>query len=196
MPLINQIEELNACAPPGYELGLGQAQIDDLVTALIESYRTSDRGERSAAVKRLTREGQQLLLDFAWEQAAESVRRRSGGTIANALAALSIEDGQYDLRDSIVRMAVLFRSAEKLGLDASTLFAEAADLALSTELQRALSSFPHRPPEHRDLGKAFYIRERVADGRFTYERDPEGFARAVRRKVWFSKWRRVFRHVP
>ena len=107
--------------------------------------------------------------------------------VTQGLSALSIDDGGLDPRNSIERMAVLFRSAEKLGLDAVKLFAEAADLATNPFLKAAMLGFPARRPEDRDLLEAFYIREKTTDRGFSYEPWQYG---AARRKVWWRKLRK------
>jgi hypothetical protein len=124
--------------------------------------------------------------------AEQAINQKSEKMVMQGLLTLSIEDGGMDARDSIVRMSILFRSAQKLGLDATQLFAEAADFATNPYLKTAMLQFPARPPEHRDLGRAFFIGEKTTEQGFSYEQQPWKFAKAVRRKVWLLKLRRFF----
>jgi hypothetical protein len=69
-----------------------------------------------------------------------AVKRNSGEMVSRGLVALTIENGPLDdPRHDVVNIAVLFRSAQKLGLNASALFAEAAEL--SNNLNLACDAF-------------------------------------------------------
>ena len=85
-----------------------------------------------------------------------------------------------------MRMSILFRSAQKLGLDATQLFADAADLASNPMVQTAMRKFPARTPAERD----FYIGEKTTDQGFRYEQQLWKFEKMFRRKVWLSKLRK------
>ncbi|SPF43811.1 hypothetical protein SBA4_3100009 [Candidatus Sulfopaludibacter sp. SbA4] len=193
---IELVRQLNGAAPPGFGLGLPHPPVDGIMAALIEAFRSADVNQRRAATEALTVDAELLLLSYAWESAAEAVRRSAPSILADGLAALSIENGRYDARDSIVQMAVLFRSAEKLGLNTVSLFTEAADLALDAEFKRVMVGFPSRLPENRDLGKAFFIGEKMTKDGFEYERQPGVMERAISRKIWWGRVRKLLGKAP
>jgi hypothetical protein len=118
-----------------------------------------------------------------------AVKRNSGEMVSRGLVALTIENGPLDdPRHDVVNIAVLFRSAQKLGLNASALFAEAAELSNNPWLKEWIYNFPFRSPENSDPEKAFYVHESFNRDGFCYERGPW----TIGRKIW-EKWRRLFR---
>ena len=187
------VGRLNAIAPPDYGMGQEHPPIDDLVEALIQAFRSASTDQRKVVRDELNTAARNLLLNYAWERAVEAVRQESPKAVADGLIALCIDDGGFDLRDSIVRMAVLFRSAEKLGLDAVSLFHEAADVAVNPAFKDAIRAFPSRPPEQRDLGKAFFIVERFAEDGFTYEEQPWPVPWRLRPMIWKARLRRLLK---
>jgi hypothetical protein len=109
------------------------------------------------------------LLGFAWHAAEEAVQTQSLNWVKKGLLAMAIEGGSVDLRDNIVRIAVLFNSARHLDPDPAILFREVAALARNPALRQAMTGFPHRPPETRDLKKAFMIHESGRGTNFSYK---------------------------
>jgi hypothetical protein len=108
------------------------------------------------------------LLCYAWFSAEEAVRTGSANCIVLGLTAVILEGGEEDLRDSIMRLAVLFHSAVLLGLDANKVFSDVAALSPNAELGAEIRNFPSRPPGSRDL-PAFMVRERRRGADFVYE---------------------------
>jgi hypothetical protein len=78
--------------------------------------------------------------------------------IAQGLVALAILGDVDDARDLAFYMATLHYSALKLGIDARTLFADAASLSTSPLLQDQMRRFPLRPRDSTDLHR-FNLRE-------------------------------------
>jgi hypothetical protein len=65
-------------------------------------------------------------------------------------------------------MAVLYRSARKLGLNTQALFTQASAWATSLQLAAAMQSFPICSEEQLDLDKAFSIQEIDSEDGFRY----------------------------
>jgi hypothetical protein len=186
MQPVDVVARLNAAAPFTYEMGQPyQPVADEIVASLIGAFESASPEERAVARAALSRGSQWFLLCYAWERAEQAIRQNSGELVTQGLLALSIEDGGLDPRDSIVRMAILFRSLRKLGLDATQPFGEAADLA--THLKAVMREFPARSPENRDFS---YVGESTTEQGFSYQLQPWRFAKAVRRKVWLLKLRK------
>jgi hypothetical protein len=119
------------------------------------------------------------LLGFAWHCAQEAVRKCSMGLVTEGLVALIIEGGGEDLRDNIVRLAVLFHSAQLLGMEAASVFQELASKSSNPLLAKEISEFPLRPPKTRNLD-AFLIRTSGNGTDFHYELN----AASLKRKSW------------
>jgi hypothetical protein len=189
MDAANYVRELNSVVPVEYTMvnPLPDARTDGIIRAMAQAFCSADDQERALARAGLASQSKHVLLVFAWEAASLSVREKSAALVRDGLIALSIENGQLDARDSIVRMAVLFRSAQKLGLDVSRCFSEAAELATDPYLKEAMRDFPSRSSQNRDLGKAFFIRETMTEHGFTYVQG----SWPMRRRIWRERLRRL-----
>ena len=61
-----------------------------------------------------------------------------------------------DFRDTLPRVALLYHSAVKLGLDGGGLLAKASTLAVTPQATRILHDFPLRSASDRSLGMYLY----------------------------------------
>ena len=142
--------------------------IEEALAAIIEAFKAADDPARRRIVSRLNEFLQKRLLGYAAEIAARAVRRGERDCIKQGLMALMVEGGREELRSSITAMAMLYRSAIKLNMDAAKAFAEAASLASPGSLQREMSHFPFRLAENRDLAAFSLIEVNTEEG-FSYE---------------------------
>jgi hypothetical protein len=187
MQPVDLVEQLNAAAPFTYEMHQPYRPVADrLMESLIGAFQSGSAEEWEVTRAALSRGARWFLLCYAWERAEQAIRQKSGEAVTKGLLALAIEDGRLDARDNIVRMALLFRSMRKLGLDATEPFAKAADLAVN--LSAVMRAFPARSPADRDFS---YIREATTEQGFAYEYRPEEFAKGIRRKIWQIKLRKL-----
>lgn len=184
---IEVVERLNAAAPPGYGMGAPHPPVDDIVEALIARYRSADTDWRRAVGHKFMVEARHILLQYAWERATYAVRQRSPKILNQGLAALAIEDGRLDPRDSIVRMDALYRSAVRIGVNPTPLFEEAAELALNPQFQHEMRAFPARSPADRHFS---IIQETMTEAGFAYEFQPWRIFPQIRRKIWWLKLRK------
>lgn len=186
------VEKLNALVPPEHHslYPLRDPAINQVIGELTHSFATTTAQERADARAALARQTRSALLGYAWEIAEQAVSKKSAELVRQGLIALAIDDGTRDARDNIIRLAPLFRSAQKLGLDAEKLFAEAADLCTLPLLKNAMRGFPLRKPEHRNLEKAFYIHESNTKDGFRYVQD--SLYPHFRRAIWREKLKRFF----
>lgn len=74
------------------------------------------------------------------------------------------------MRDTIVRLAPLYHSATKIGIDAAALFLEAASF-WGGRAGQIIAAFPLRNPEDRSLESMGYS-ESANEGGFIYGRKP------------------------
>jgi hypothetical protein len=162
-----------------------------MIGRLIISFKSSTPEEREAARNVLSVGSSLALLGYAWEKAEVGVFHKSPEVVAEGLFALAIENGRLDARDNVVGIAVLFRSAQKLGMDARTDFARAADLISNPWLEREMRNFPLRKPEQADLKRAFYIAESNAPGGFRCVQKPW----PMHRIIWKEKLRGLLRRL-
>jgi len=74
----------------------------------------------------------------------------------------------FDWRDTMVRMAMLYRSGQLIGIDSNSAFEEVASIASSPMAER-LRSFASRAPEERLPAKFGFKESRNSAGEFIYE---------------------------
>jgi hypothetical protein len=193
MTTLELANKLNELVPPDHNsyAPLRDPTINQVINELTQSFANATEQQRAEARAALTRPSRLALMGYAWEMAEEAVSQNSAGMVKQGLIALAIENGIGDARDNIVRLAPLFRSAQNLGLDAEKLFAEVADFVTNSYLKGAMWKFPLRTPEKRDLGKAFFIRERNTKEGFRYVQ--HSLYPHFRRAVWRQKIKRFFR---
>ncbi len=124
----------------------------------------------------LTRSGGSILDGIAQEAAEAAVREQDPERVRFGLAALALEGGWPDWRDTTVLLTLLHVSARKLGLDADRLFEDEADALAYVPVKerdyfsnagaRILRSYAGRPARLKELDVMAYEE---------YE-GPEGFA--------------------
>ncbi len=128
--------------------------------------RESEPGERRVP---LNREHGVTLCTFAERMASLAVRRHSPEDLRLGLLALALAASvSRDIRDEIVVMAPLWRSAEILGLDPVSEFTAAGEAVDGLGGQQLLS-FAARSPRDRSLQAMGYI-ESSDEGGFRYKR--------------------------
>jgi hypothetical protein len=128
------------------------------VFPVIAAFRAAAPAERAGAGAKLTLDAREILGNFAHGMAVLSVRQESPAFITQGLIALAIVSNLNDPRDLCFFLATLYHSAEKLGIDAPKVFADAATLVPSEDFRNWMRHFPLRPPEARALS-AFLLRE-------------------------------------
>jgi hypothetical protein len=171
MSLLSLAADFTASVPPTYRLGDVLPVKEGTIEAIIAAFVLADIGERSRASEILSPAAGTVLLGYAREASVRAVREHSPDRVADGLAALAVEDGKLDARDSIVATAMLFRSSELLGMDSAAVFEDASRLVSHRMLKSEMRDFPSRPKKNRDLKAAFFIAEKMTKDRFTYERN-------------------------
>ena len=101
--------------------------------AAVAAFRAAGPAERAAMSAALTREDSGWLNSLAREAAERAVREGDDERIRLGLAALALEGGWPDWRDTLVTLTLLHVSARKLELDADRFFEDEAG-ALAYEL--------------------------------------------------------------
>jgi hypothetical protein len=145
--------------------------LEEAMTAVVKMFAPADEGGRRAISSRLNVQARRAFLGYAANMAVLAVRAQSPALIEQGLAALVIEGGSQDYRDSVVAMAKLYHSAVKLGMNARGAFEKAASLAEPGIIQREMAGFPLRLPKDRDL-EAFYETEETTEDGFRYKQVP------------------------
>jgi hypothetical protein len=131
------------------------------VEGAVDAFREAEPAQRAALNAGLTREDAARLEGLAREAAELAVREHDPERVRFGLAALALEGGWPDWRDTTVTLTLLHVSARKLGLDADRLFvAEAEALAYEPVKERAyfsnagarlLRSYAGRPARLKEL---------------------------------------------
>lgn len=146
-------------APPKREY----TKLFDAVLPLSEAFVSAGPAERRSIAERLSPDALGILRTFAHEAAVLAVRRESPRLIAQGLTVVAILGEVDDARDLSFYLATLYHVALKLGIDAPSLFAQAAALC-SGFIRGVMESFPLLPPRSRSLA-AFNLREvQTGDG--------------------------------
>jgi hypothetical protein len=109
---------------------------------------------------------------FAKRMAALGVRRSSPEAVRMGLTALIVENNNFDFRDMLMSLVLIYHSAVKLDLDPLQLFDSAASLTVNEELAEIVRDFPRRSPHDRSLA-TFRYEESGQGESFRYRRvDP------------------------
>jgi hypothetical protein len=106
-----------------------------------------------------------VLLAYSAKVSELAVRKGDPELLIRGIKALAAGGGANDVRDSLVVLAQLFHSAQRLDFAVTPILEEVAGCCTDKEMEAAMRGFPARPIESREL-QAFRLRE--ADG-------PEGF---------------------
>jgi hypothetical protein len=143
--------------------------------AAVDAFRAANPAERTTMNAALTR-GEAAVLDGIAQEAAETaVREEDPERIRFGLAALALEGGYPDWRDTLVLLTLLHVSARKLGLDADRLFEEEADaLAYEPVKERAYFSTAGARVIRSYAGRPARLKELDVMGHEEYE-GPDGF---------------------
>ena len=145
--------------------------------AAVDAFRAASPEERAAMNAALTRKEAGTLDGIAQEAAEAAVRENDPDRVRFGLAALALEGGWPDWRDTTVLLTLLHVSARKLGLDADRLFQDEAG-ALGYEPvkernyftnagARILWSYAGRPARLKELDVMEYEEYEGPDG-FAY----------------------------
>jgi hypothetical protein len=129
--------------------------------AAVDAFRAAAPAERAAMNAALT-PGEAAILDGIAQEAAETaVREEDPERLRFGLAALALEGGYPDWRDTLVLLTLLHVSARKLGLEADRLFEDEADALayepveerayFSTAGARIIRSYAGRPDRLKEL---------------------------------------------
>ncbi len=145
--------------------------LEEAMTSVVKMFVLADEGARRAISSRLNVHGRRAFLGYAANMAVLAVRAQSPALIEQGLAALVIEGGSQDYRDSVVAMAKLYHSAVKLGMNAPNAFETAAHLADPGIIKKEMNGFPRRLLKDRDL-KAFSQTEEITEEGFRYKQVP------------------------
>lgn len=100
------------------------------VERLIGAFSSADPKGREEIVNRVKEPFRFVFESYAFYSAAqESIRLNEPSLVKRGLIALAIQNATPDWRDSLPFLAVLYRSASKLNLDAPRLFHEIAQIS-------------------------------------------------------------------
>ena len=140
----------------------------EAIQPIVRTFSSESLETRQVISASLSRDTSRYLLGYAQQMAQDAVRKTSPELVRLGLIALAM-DGGSDVRDAIIRMALLYHSAAKLGMETQTVFEEVSALAVAESVTQAMRSFPTRPPLARDIGDAFRYREAVTEDGFIYQ---------------------------
>ena len=145
--------------------------------AAVLAFRDAEPEERTAMNAALTPSEAGVLGAIAQDAAEAAVREQEPERIRFGLAALALEGGWPDWRDTTVLLTLLHVSARKLGLDADRLFEEESRrLAYEPVAERAyfstpgagiIRSYAGRPDRLKELDVMAY-EEHVGPNGFSY----------------------------
>lgn len=152
---------------PDYPFKIIPCELDDEVSYFISMYKKLSVEERETVYALTSESHSCTLLAFAERMAALGVRERSRERLLDGLLSLIIENYYADWRDNLTKLAPLYNSAVKIGVDPRRLFSEAASYR-NNEVSQVIRDFPERDPEDRSL-KAFGYEESLELDGFRYK---------------------------
>lgn len=177
--LVDRLNRVITTTPDGALSHVSRPIIDQLC----EEYLRSSPELRVNTSRLVARATRNTLLQYAWFAAEEAVRNRSTDLVVRGLTALIVEDGRMDIRDTIMRLAVLLHSASLLSMDVNRVFSDIASLSHNAVLADQVRGFP-TSPRRLELHR-FYI-QAVGTGKgFRYE------SYDLPRKRWWQFWSRT-----
>jgi hypothetical protein len=148
------------------------ATLDASLTDLVRAFEGASDAERKTFLQSLGHENSHLLIAYCERMATLGVRESSPRRLADGLVAIAIEGFRFDARDAIVRLALIYHSAEKLRVNPRELFDAAASMA-GDEVAETLRRFTReRPPAKRTLGSMGYRESGDRAQPLLYERAP------------------------
>ena len=142
--------------------------IDDEVRELVRSVDEADWETRKVLFGLMNAHHGWVLLAFAERMASLAVRTGNPQNVSEGLEALAYGAQFIDLREAILIMSLLYRSATKLNLDAVVLFDEAARLG-DADFAAVARTYPSREEHSRSIAAMGYIESDDHDG-FRYVR--------------------------
>lgn len=109
-----------------------------------------------------------LFLNFSSRMAISAVRTKNENELMRGLAALAIENGTPDWRDTMICLSMLYNSAQKIGSEPDALIGSVAVLAAPKGKEKVFGAFLRKTPDERRL-EHFGLREATTEsGEFTY----------------------------
>src|SRR5579885_505258 len=123
---------------------------DAIIADAVLAWSRLPRSDRDAASQSVTLRQWYVLLAFSRRRASLAVREEREELIFQGLLAVGLDGWRYDFRDCIVRLALLYDAAVRIGVAPEEVFERAATL-LPPRSAAELRSFLLRAPEDRSL---------------------------------------------
>lgn len=169
---MDQIEDALISLASDRTHGYGRRPIPDAVDSevrgLVNGLRDADPGTRDALLSLMTEHHGSVLLAFAERMASLAVRSRDPQFLRDGLGALAFGSRLVDSREAVLILSLVYRSLEKLGMDATGLFAGAIGLG-DESFDACVRAFPSRDKKDRAIKAMGYTEGRDRDG-FRYSR--------------------------
>jgi hypothetical protein len=127
--------------------------LDDQLTEICRRFVGSDAATRATMRTSVSRDDFYTLLDFAQRSAVFALRDNQPSHIIDGLTAIAIiETRRVDFRDALVRLALLYNAAIKIGGNPDALVRDAIALA-EPDVSALIEGFINRPPSYKDLSQ-------------------------------------------
>ena len=160
------LESLNAARRRGYGPRI-PGELDLQFARLAECYSAASDAERQEIRASVPDEARLLVLGFSDRLSILAVRSGDTKYVLLALLAHAIEDFAYDPRENFIRLALVNHVAERMGMNAESLFGRAGSLA-SEGAAAHFDSFAKRNPALKSLA-AMGIKEVMTDEGVDYQ---------------------------
>jgi hypothetical protein len=131
--------------------------LDDKLTEICRRFAGSDAVTRATMRTSISMEDFYTLFEFAHRSAVFAMRDNQSSHIIDGLTAIAIiELKRVDFRDALVRLALLYNAAIKIGDNPNTLVRRAIALA-EPDTCALMEGFINRSPNDKDLSKWGYV---------------------------------------
>jgi len=98
------------------------------VSSFIDYFLNGNELEQELIRERVAHGDYRRLTGYSWRMANQAIRRWDVGDIRRGVAAIVLEGGRQNYRDSIVSLCLLYHSALKLSIDPYHIFSNLARL--------------------------------------------------------------------
>ena len=176
MSLTEHVDRLNAIVDA--DRGLLSGESRTLVEQLVREFLRDPTGV-DPTVLQLSRAAHGVLLQYGGRCAVEAVIGNSRDRVTSGLTAVVIENGAWDIRDTVRTLAKFFHSASLLTMDTAALFDQFAGMCRSERLALRFREFSVPAGSPSAHLRHFGLRTSGTVTTFRYK-DDESLTRALR----------------
>jgi hypothetical protein len=161
--ILASMRQLNTARLAGWGASNIPNEIDDEITNLVKGYLELDEGDKRTVRESVERDQKFVFLAFAERMASLAIRLKSREPLMLGMIAMFLQIGTGDVREDILRLALVHAAAQKIGMDPRSLFMESAR-QFGLDDTSGLDAFLHRSDEDKSINSMGYTEGTDEDG--------------------------------